>query len=480
MCALFEKGTACTSMTYVWSEDLRPSEWTLACNVQEICSGETVIASQNNAYKKSNEGSNDTTASLNDAVWYYVKDRTREQIGPMGANDLRQAFREGSIDGMTLVWSMRTQEKDWIALSKVTELKNILRGSTNGDKYDEGEERPSSGSAATTASTTSKTKHYSKRKRKKNLWIYVSGFDCDVDISLLAKLFKKYGMIDEDVVTSEPKIRLYRNDDGTLKGDASVCYVKDASVELAISLADGLEYKSGFVLSVSRAEFDDKKKTKRREQEENARVSGVGGGDGSSISSSSGGGGGGSSNCSSRPSNGDGCGNVREEKKRKRRDGGRGGEWGLTSITKQEYDRRLAAKRKKQAANLGWASISVTQKIVVLKNVFTRKEVMSDPNFVKDLKVEMREGASEFGNVSHVTVAEHNPEGVVLIHFTSRDAVEPCVGRMDGRYFGKRKLAASVWDGYTNHVVGESEESRIQREKAFENWLGKGDEEVGA
>ena len=68
------------------------------------------------------------------------------------------------------------------------------------------------------------------------------------------KLFSKYGLIDDNILTSEPKVKIYRNEKtGRPKGDASICFVKEPSVELAISMMDEVEYKPGFKLSVSRA-----------------------------------------------------------------------------------------------------------------------------------------------------------------------------------------------------------------------------------
>lgn len=261
-----------------------------------------------------------------------------------------------------------------------------------------------------------------KRKRKINPWIYISGFDNDIDASTVVEIFSKYGIIDEDILTGEPVVKVYRDEAGVPKGDASVRFAKEPSVELSIMMMDQVEYKPGFPIRVSRAEW-----TK--------------GGDDSS---------------------GEG-----REKKLPRR-------WEL-EITAEEYKKRIQAKRKRQRERLGWRSTS-TQKIVVLKNVF---DSASELDVVR-LKEDMRKGASEFGILERVTIAEHNPDGVVILRYKSGDAVLSCVEKMNGRFYGKRKLSAEVWDGYTNYVCEESAASKKRREEKFGKWLEHRDDKTKA
>lgn len=49
----------------------------------------------------------------------------------------------------------------------------------------------------------------------------------------------------EDIVTGEPKIKLYKDESGTLKGDALITFFKEESVPLAINLLDDAEFRLG-------------------------------------------------------------------------------------------------------------------------------------------------------------------------------------------------------------------------------------------
>ena len=81
-----------------------------------------------------------------------------------------------------------------------------------------------------------------KRKRKQGwdakttkCWIYVTGLPPDVSTDELAEHFGKCGAIARDVENA-PKIKLYRDDAGALKGDASFCYANASSVDVACSI----------------------------------------------------------------------------------------------------------------------------------------------------------------------------------------------------------------------------------------------------
>ena len=68
---------------------------------------------------------------------------------------------------------------------------------------------------------------------------------------------KKCGLIKPDEKTGIPKIKLYHDDEGKLKGDGLVTYLAVESVDLAIQILDGADEK-GSTLSVSRAKFEQK------------------------------------------------------------------------------------------------------------------------------------------------------------------------------------------------------------------------------
>eukprot|EP00047_Mylnosiga_fluctuans_P005102 m.238456 g.238456 ORF g.238456 m.238456 type:complete len:381 (-) comp13303_c0_seq1:66-1208(-) len=87
----------------------------------------------------------------------------------------------------------------------------------------------------------------------KNPNVYVTGLPQDTTDEEFEELMSKYGIIAEDA-DGEKKVKLYRTPEGELKGDARCCYLKVASVALALQLLDGYELR-GQTLHASRAVF---------------------------------------------------------------------------------------------------------------------------------------------------------------------------------------------------------------------------------
>lgn len=107
-----------------------------------------------------------------------------------------------------------------------------------------------------------KNKAKFSNKKSKN-WIYATNLPTDTDIDEVTKFFSKVGIIDLNPETQKPKIKLYKSKDDTLKGDASVCYAKYESVELAISILDESYFRLNnhasvinFKVRVERAKFE--------------------------------------------------------------------------------------------------------------------------------------------------------------------------------------------------------------------------------
>jgi HIV Tat-specific factor 1 len=73
----------------------------------------------------------------------------------------------------------------------------------------------------------------------------------------IRETFSKCGVIAEEIDSGKPRIKLYRNEDGTLKGDALIIYFRPESVELAIQMLDGtaLRYGTAGNMIVQAADF---------------------------------------------------------------------------------------------------------------------------------------------------------------------------------------------------------------------------------
>lgn len=73
-------------------------------------------------------------------------------------------------------------------------------------------------------------------------------------------------MIAEELDTGKPRIKLYKNEDGTLKGDALVIYHRPESVQLAVQMLDDTDLRFGVqgpsgTIKVQEADFSYKKQT---------------------------------------------------------------------------------------------------------------------------------------------------------------------------------------------------------------------------
>jgi len=86
-------------------------------------------------------------------------------------------------------------------------------------------------------------------------WIYVTGLPSDATAEELHAHFGKCGVVACDPETSAPKIKLYRDDAGLAKGDASLCYANEASVGMAVDILDGGSLRFDVPLKVARADF---------------------------------------------------------------------------------------------------------------------------------------------------------------------------------------------------------------------------------
>ena len=97
---------------------------------------------------------------------------------------------------------------------------------------------------------------------KVNHWIYITGLPSTVTCREIATFCGKCGLIEENAKSCDPRIKLYQDKSGKIKGDASVCFVKEISVGLAIQLLDqSLFLNTNSMIHVSVAEFKQKGET---------------------------------------------------------------------------------------------------------------------------------------------------------------------------------------------------------------------------
>jgi hypothetical protein len=113
---------------------------------------------------------------------------------------------------------------------------------------------------AKTKPSSKKSKKAKFSKRNAKLWIYISGLPTrGVTTEDLQRYFSKAGLLDLDPETLQPKIKLYKDrSTGDLKGDASVCYARSESVELAIQILDNSLWDKDHCIKIERAQFQAK------------------------------------------------------------------------------------------------------------------------------------------------------------------------------------------------------------------------------
>jgi len=97
-------------------------------------------------------------------------------------------------------------------------------------------------------------------KNKDHTNIYVTGLPSDITLQEVVDFFSKCGLIKKDPETAESKIKLYKDEQGNLKGDALISYYRKESVDLALQLLDGSEFRpgSGKSIAINRAVFEQK------------------------------------------------------------------------------------------------------------------------------------------------------------------------------------------------------------------------------
>ncbi|XP_065653331.1 17S U2 SnRNP complex component HTATSF1-like [Hydra vulgaris] len=254
-----------------------------------------------------------------------------------------------------------------------------------------------------------------KRKKEEQEWfdidqktnnnVYVTGLPESLTEEDFVTLMSKCGIIMEDD-TGTKKVRLYKNTDGSFKGDARCCYLKHESVDLACRLLDESDFE-GSKIHVEQAVFQLK----------------------------------GNYNPNLKP----------KKKKKKVREG------------------------KGQTKLLDWVDRpqkrSKFDRIVILKNMFDNKEFENDPTLINELKADLRSECEKFGEIKKIIVFDRNPEGVASILFKEPEYADKCIEALNGRYYAKKVLSATTYDGVTNYQVQETAEEEAKRLQDWEKFI---------
>ncbi|SPN97049.1 related to cold sensitive U2 snRNA supressor [Cephalotrichum gorgonifer] len=238
---------------------------------------------------------------------------------------------------------------------------------------------------------------------RQNTAVYVTGLPVDATVDEVNELFsKKGGVIAEEIDSGKPRIKMYTDEQGAFKGDALVVFFKPQSVEMAIMLLDDTDFRytsSGLSSGKIRVQAADSSYKKTSYDQEPA-----------------------------------GAGNGEKPK------------------PKNSSDRqKIIKKTQKLDAKLAdWdddgppPEETRTSKLVILKHMFTLREIEEDPAAILEIKEDIREECERLGEVTNVVLFDLEPEGIVSVKFKKSEAAEACVEKMDGRAFDGRKVEARL------------------------------------
>ncbi|KAL3998667.1 RNA recognition motif family protein [Acanthocheilonema viteae] len=269
------------------------------------------------------------------------------------------------VDGITMEWNQISQQ--WLPTVEVNEDFLAQYHSNYGIKYDFGEKEGSSMEGRNEKSESHKpVKHKLQDKKEQQGWVeleeekntsvYVSNLPFSITEESFTELMSKCGVIQKDARTNKLKIKLYRNDDGTFKGDGRCCYIKKESVIMALDILDGWNV-DGKIISVEKAKFQMK-------------------------------------------------GEFDPSKKKKK----------LTAAQKKRFienQERIFEWKPEKPRNYR----PISDCTIVLKNMFTLEQMMKNATLLLDLEEEVRKVCERFGTVKKVVVHDNNPEGVICVTF---------------------------------------------------------------
>jgi RNA recognition motif-containing protein len=283
------------------------------------------------------------------------------------------------------------------------------------------EPKSTTSQATAVSNTSSANSNHNPKKNKKakfskknaKLWIYVTGLPLHgISVDDVSRYFSKAGLLDLDPETLQAKIKLYKTDDGSFKGDASICYARSESVELALQILDESVWDEQHTLSVQRAKFEEKK------------------------------------------SQDDSSGNPRKRKyvsdaKRKV------AKLALLQAQDDGFGGRLAGGRKGLC-------------IVVVKH-------MVDDSIPENrLEETLREMAEEYGPVEKITWISQTR--VAILKFKEPTAASEAVTAWNGKSStpeGQYRMEAIYWDGVTDYTsaTGETKKDEEHRHEEFGKWI---------
>ncbi|XP_072837574.2 17S U2 SnRNP complex component HTATSF1 [Pogona vitticeps] len=245
---------------------------------------------------------------------------------------------------------------------------------------------------------------------QRNTNVYVTGLPPDITKDEFVQVMSKCGIVMRDPQTEEPKIKLYKDREGNLKGDGLCCYLKRESVELALKLLDENEIR-GYKMHVEvaqfqlKGEYDASKKRKK----------------------------------------------CKDYKKK---------------LSQQQKLLDWRPERKEGTARLRH------ERVIIIRNMFHPKDFEEDPLVLNEIREDLRLECEKFGEAKKVLIFDRHPDGVASVAFKEAEEADVCKLALNGRWFGGRQLSVETWDGVTDYQVEETAREREERLKGWETFIG--------
>ncbi|KAL8722424.1 MAG: hypothetical protein Q9225_001103 [Loekoesia sp. 1 TL-2023] len=270
------------------------------------------------------------------------------------------------------------------------------------------------------ANNSKKAKPTPEPRERKNTAVYVTNLPIDVSVQEVSDVFSRCGVIAEEIDRGKPRIKLYTDDEGNFKGDALVVYFRAESIDLAIQMLDDTDFRLGQLapggkMRVAAADFSYKTQKDAPAKSSN------------------------------------------KDKKK------------IIKKT-QKLNNKLADWDDDDPQAIQDTS-SRWDKVVILKHLFTLKELEEDPAAILDIKEDIREECAKIANVTNVVLFDKEPDGVASVRFSNAEGARACVRVMDGRFFSGTRVEAYIADG--SEKFKKSSEKKLQLEDEGE----EGDEE---
>ncbi|SCU97281.1 LAME_0F19152g1_1 [Lachancea meyersii CBS 8951] len=240
------------------------------------------------------------------------------------------------------------------------------------------------------------------RRSPPNCAIYISNLPLhDLKDDDLIDEFTKFGIIRKDPISNRPKCKIYVNEDGKLKGDALIVYLKPESVKMAVEFMNGTHLK-GKTLKVEEATFkSDPQKVEASDE------------------------------------------GVEEFRKLK-----------LRKLREQEHDlndwkddeESESRNSESGTPNTDPSSDEEEDKsarTVLLTNALDLYKKLSSVE-VSEIAADLRDGCEAVGEVLNFELDE--VLGQVKVEYSTQELAQKCCKMMNGRYFDGRKLMAYTLD----------------------------------